>query len=203
VAAGYLARPERTVARPPAETERASRICVEPARSEQPPSCEEVDLATRWCEARLATMEAPARLRLTEPEPQPELDRQVRAAFASCGIAAEPVQTDCRELPCVVSMRLRDLQATHEAMKACAPLARLGFEETEDFSLILQQWPVRCPDGTTETMGMLARTTDLEPLIEELVPPSMEDELLSGGYYALGQMGRRAEQLARSWPCGG
>jgi hypothetical protein len=201
VAAGYLARPQRPAPPgPSARTERTERICVEPTRSEAP-SCEEVDLATRWCEARLATMQTPARLRLAEAEPQPELDQQLRAAFTSCGIAVEPVQTDCRELPCVVSVRMQDQRAVWEAVLACPALGALGFGDSGNFRPMVQQWPVRCPDGSTETMGLLTRTSDLDPLQEVLVPERWQEEGM-GDYYALGQIGRRAEQLAQSWPCG-
>lgn len=206
---GSLARPLSKVspaARPTAEREHS---CVQQIAPEADASCDEIELATRWCEARLATLDAPtARLTLSAPRERDRFARGIDNAFASCGVPAKPVVADCSEPPCVISVRLEEQKAVEDAIRSCPALAALGFTEP-----IVQQWPIHCPDGTTETMGLVTASVDLQEVVEQLLPQKIREAESDGdntfwaalfaSYYGYGQVGRRAEQLSRQWPCGG
>jgi hypothetical protein len=174
-------------------------VCVQAASVAV--DCDRVDLATRWCEARLASLDAPSRLTLAHPPVPSDHATAVVDALAACGVPTEPVEVDCAELPCVVSARLgADEEEVTRAIAACPELAALGFA-----SAPVQAWPVQCPDGTASTMGLIVAGDEIDAIATAMVPELADDEgfagAIIGGYFVAGQVGRRAEQLARRWPC--
>lgn len=192
---GYLAHRPPAIASSPV----TDRVCV--AEAEATSDCGVVSLSTRWCEARLATLDTSSRLALVPRPVRDGYSEAVVDAFRSCGVPAVPVAVDCREPPCVVSAAIDDPEAVAAAIEACPELRALGFDPAP-----VQRWPVQCPDGTVSDMGFVVAGADLDSVAEALVPKEIadSDELgaaILAGYYAGGQIGRRADQLARSWPC--
>jgi hypothetical protein len=143
------------------------------------------------------------------PAPAPAADPDApsperwAAWFADCGVPANVVATACTTPPCVAAFVPEPGATAADVEERLASCGSVPEAPSELGAIVVTAWPVRCPDGTEQTMDLAAVPQELREVGFELLPAEwQEDPGMVDYVYGLGAFGVRADELAAGWRCG-